>query len=660
MSLRLPISNNEGKIIGVSAAVEMVDGVITLADAPAALAAPILSVTVVDDDSVILTWVYPDDHPVSFVVFRGTATGIYPTQTVVAGYLRTLTVTGLTASTVYFFAVAAGPAAGVVGLPSNEVEVLTAPALGFAAPIPVAGTITHNSVQLLWGVDSGPPSGGKWLVSYGTTDGSAYTTSVEFETPDLNYATVTGLTPNTDYYFVLTGAAQYSQSTQVHAKTKVAPGIAGDPTWVQELSCNIIQFCAPAYDLANDRVVVGGGMQGYVKLGSTGTTINSQGSLDCFLGSFAQAGTLALERGIGGAHDDKLWNLTTDTLGNIYTIGYFQDTVAFDATHSLTAYDPAGFFRSDIWVAKWSPAGVLLWLQWFGRGESIDQGRCIKIDSNGDVIVAGVFAATGLFGSVSMTSFGGLDIFLAKMSGTTGAVTWAHKIGGVGDDSVMSIDLFADDSIAITGVFGSTGNLDGSHTLPAGAFLAKYDTDGVYVWSRSIPATVTDVAVDRVNSRVYLTGGFVGPTDFGGGSVNTSGNGGFFCAVYSTANAFVWAYVNGASGDTGNAVLIDGATQKVYLTGRSNTALNFGHGWLFGSGWFLVSFTLSGTTLPTSDAWARRATGGNSWGNGLALDGDGNLYNTGTFESPQSIDFGAGIVATPTGFRNGFLVSYVA
>jgi len=129
------------------------------------------------------------------------------------------------------------------------------------------------------------------------------------------------------------------------------------------------------------------------------------------------------------------------------------------------------------------------------------------------------------------------------------------------------------------------------------------------------------------------------------------GNGGFFLAVYNSSGTNLWAYANGASGDAGTAVAVDGSGNLAF-TGQAGAALNFGTGWIRGSGWLVASFTTSGAFN-----WVQRAAY-QSWGYGVAYDSLGHLYVTGLLGCyGATFDFG-GISITQQSSGDTFVVQY--
>ena len=90
-----------------------------------------------------------------------------------------------------------------------------------------------------------------------------------------------------------------------------------------------------------------------------------------------------------------------------------------------------------------------------------------------------------------MTSAGGYDIFLAKLSGADGHVLWTKRIGGTGADEGDALALDSSGNVFITGQFFGTVDFGGgsvTNTNPyAQTFLAKYSgLDGAHIWSKRL------------------------------------------------------------------------------------------------------------------------------------------------------------------------------
>jgi len=156
------------------------------------------------------------------------------------------------------------------------------------------------------------------------------------------------------------------------------------------------------------------------------------------------------------------------------------------------------------------------------------------------------------------------------------------------------------------------------------------------------------IATDPGTANIFVTGSFSGTVDFGGGAIGTSGNGGFFIAAYNSSGNYLWAKAYGASGDAGMGVSVD-QSGNVAITGQSQTALNFGSSWLFGSGNIVANFTTAGAFR-----WADRANT-TSCGYGAAFDSNGHLLITGDFRATLAT---GGISTTARGYQDGFIAHY--
>lgn len=143
---------------------------------------------------------------------------------------------------------------------------------------------------------------------------------------------------------------------------------------------------------------------------------------------------------------DVVSEIATDAAGNVYATGYFRSTADFDpdpaATHNLVSHG-----LTDIYVAKYTSAGALVWAFSIGSGW-FDSGAGIDLDSEGNVYVTGSFEGANVDfdpapGSSHLLSVnGGEDIFIAKYD-NDGNFLWAHHTGSTGGNE-GGADILAD------------------------------------------------------------------------------------------------------------------------------------------------------------------------------------------------------------------------
>src|SRR3989344_1385493 len=79
-------------------------------------------------------------------------------------------------------------------------------------------------------------------------------------------------------------------------------------------------------------------------------------------------------------------SVAIDSKNNVYTSGYFQNTVDFDPTAKQEIRKSSG--SGDVFLTKYSSDGTYLWTKTFG-GISFDYGAEIRIDSKDNIYLGG-------------------------------------------------------------------------------------------------------------------------------------------------------------------------------------------------------------------------------------------------------------------------------
>ncbi len=152
--------------------------------------------------------------------------------------------------------------------------------------------------------------------------------------------------------------------------------------------------------------------------------------------------------------------------------------------------------------------------------------------------------------------------------------TWAYKVGGTTADAARSIAVDGSGNVFITGYFTGTNrdfdpgpgvaNLSAGFTGTSDVFLAKYTAAGSYLWAFKIGVANDDkgyaVAVDQSSGDVCVMGTFRGTVDFDPGPgvaslVTSTTTDRVFVAKYSSAGAYIWAFLLGpmsSGGGEGN------------------------------------------------------------------------------------------------------------
>jgi hypothetical protein len=336
-------------------------------------------------------------------------------------------------------------------------------------------------------------------------------------------------------------------------------------------------------------------------------------------------------------YSDYGQSVAIDGADNVVVTGSFGDTADFGGGDLVSN----GYW--DIFLAKYDATGTHLWSKRFG-GTSDDNGYSVTADASGNVVVVGGFQETVDFGGGNRVSAGGDDIFIAKYD-ANGMHLWSHRFGSVEYDAALSVAVDALGDLWVTGYFCHTVDFGGGDLECAGAtdiFLAKYDANGVHLWSKRFGGTEYDgalsLAVDG-SENASVTGYFGGTVDFGGGDLESAGGNDIFLAKYGSGGAHLWSQRFGdGTHDNGASVTTDGS-RNVLVAGRFQGTVDFGGGDLESAGEtdiFLAKYDASGV-----HQWSRRFGSTNIDNvSSVAADESGNVTVTGDFFG--TVDFGGG------------------
>lgn len=308
--------------------------------------------------------------------------------------------------------------------------------------------------------------------------------------------------------------------------------------------------------------------------------------------------------------------------------------------------------------------GTALWVTRFG-GALGDQGKAIARDSHDDLIVAGYFSGSVAFGSTTLASAGGFDIFVVKLAQADGAVVWAKRFGGTGEDLVTGLAVNEQDEIFLSGSINGPHDYGGGPLPHAGArdlMLLKLDAAGDFAWAKSFGTVGYDqaTAVAARNGNVALAGYFnSGTLNFAGTMLASQGVDDIVVALFSSAGNLQWVKsFGGTSSDRPSTVRIDGAG-NVVTAGEFQATVNFGMGQVASAGntdaFLLKLATSTGNTL------VAKRFGGTDADTAAAVECDSTdaMYLVGSFRS--TVNFGTGdLTASQANNSDAYLVKLSA
>jgi uncharacterized protein (TIGR03437 family) len=341
--------------------------------------------------------------------------------------------------------------------------------------------------------------------------------------------------------------------------------------------------------------------------------------------------TLKYSTYIGGTNNEAARGIGVDAAGNVYLAGVSSSP---DLPSTPSSYQPnfggrtalsSGNFTGDGFVAKFSPAGKLLYLTYLG-GTRDDGIAALAVDAAGNVFVTGETYSTD-FPSVngyqkslnSPSSQIEGDAFVTKLSPDGSKILFSTYFGGTKEEIGLGIVLDSAGNIVICGASESF-NLPTMNPIPGGdrfhgggsscggslceplrhqtdtvpewapgdGFVAKFDPTGTQLlFSTYLGGGYDDaalsIAVDSSNN-VYV-GGCTVSFDFpntpgayqrGSGGIEQQNfffwlGDGFVSKINPANSTLVFStYIGGAGDDCVTGIALD-SSNAVYMTGTTSS-----------------------------------------------------------------------------------------
>ncbi len=404
----------------------------------------------------------------------------------------------------------------------------------------------------------------------------------------------------------------------------------------------------------------------------------------------------ALVGGTGGVRDDPP-NSRPENLGMGLVVDEAGAAYVTGVTHSSNfpttpgALQTSSFANKDIdeaFVFKLNPAGSDLSYSTL-LGEGYVEGQAIAVDSAGQAWITGMVAHT-LFPVTSdawqrMPRGASVTAYAAKLSAEGDRLLYATYLSSGSWDTGFGVVVDATGAAYIAG--GTSSSCGRPDSLPVAhflttdgafqrdlgfgcsggptttyAFVTKFSAEGAVVYSTLINgASASAVAVDEAGAA-YVSGRRVGvlPFPVTPGAFQTEPPGGRFSAIgfvtklNEAGSALVYStYLGGSVGASdsgvrlavdkqGKACLTGGVSDATFVTTTRDGPFSAAQGA------FVTKFNAEGTALeysvilgvqsPTNQSFPL------SFGRGVAVDSDGNVYITGVTPAP-------GIPVTPGAFQ---------
>ena len=190
--------------------------------------------------------------------------------------------------------------------------------------------------------------------------------------------------------------------------------------------------------------------------GAYQTELKGEGTADVFVAKFTPKGEIVFATLIGGTKREHHTSITVDEQGFIYLAGGTESS-DFPVTEGVydTSFNGEGQWAGDVFLTKINPTGTDIIFSTFigGEVEETVSGGCIKIDSKGNIILAGVT----LSHDFPLTK-GNIDNnnnnwhgFLSKFSPDGEKLLFSTSFGSSPMEMILGLDIDDKDNIYITG-----------------------------------------------------------------------------------------------------------------------------------------------------------------------------------------------------------------
>ena len=334
--------------------------------------------------------------------------------------------------------------------------------------------------------------------------------------------------------------------------------------------------------------------------------------------------------------DPQVRCIAADSKGNVYSTGYFRDSISFGTYHlTSTLY--------DAFLVKYDSSGNILWLRQSNTsGGTPTYDQCtVTTDASDNIYISGEFTGTIHFGSITLAS-SSWAIFLVKFN-ANGTPIWGVQTMNTTSGYEFANSITTDDSanVFITGSFADSITFGPikfhSNVATVQLFIAKYDSSGNVCWAKASKG-YSNHCIGQGNAvscdasgNAYVTGIFMDTISI---SSLTFTSLACPCIVYPYYDMFllkydgngnlIWGKQTNAQPPNGSInaqSVINDRYGNVYVTGQFQDTVIIGGFTIIGAGTFLTKYDFNGNAV-----WVKTAGFGGWAGYSPACDRNDNLY----------------------------------
>jgi hypothetical protein len=217
---------------------------------------------------------------------------------------------------------------------------------------------------------------------------------------------------------------------------------------------------------------------------------------------YGQSPAIDWQKTIGGNDRDVISTVIHTTDNGVLIGGSSKSNISFEKTENCRG-------QNDYWVIKLNENSTIEWQKTIG-GNDEDNLSSIVQSPDGGYLLGGT-SSSNISGEKNENSRGTTDIWIVKLN-SFGIIEWQKTIGGVGGDSLETLDITIDGGF-ILGASTAFSGISGEKTEPdfgeSDYWIIKINSIGVIQWQKTFGGSSYDEihSIKRTSDGGYILSG---------------------------------------------------------------------------------------------------------------------------------------------------------
>ncbi|MEL6972530.1 MAG: hypothetical protein AAFO02_20355 [Bacteroidota bacterium] len=251
---------------------------------------------------------------------------------------------------------------------------------------------------------------------------------------------------------------------------------------------------------SDDNVVIGGYFEGSIAIGDS--TFTSAGADDVYIAKFDCNNNFIWAKQFGNQNTENNAYIAVDDSKNVYVAG----EIGGDLEIEKITID---IDNDAIYLAKYDENGIFQWVT-YADFEEVDDDVNIDIGTDGNIYLAGTFEGNATIGTTNLSASNDDEGVLLSCD-SDGNWLWAVQTGANNSNGTDIYDMtVSEDTIYVVGSFSDAVTI-GDSTFTAmntDAFIAKYETDGRFLWAEQIVSYESEAYIVAARNGDFYVGGY--------------------------------------------------------------------------------------------------------------------------------------------------------